>query len=47
MIIIAINHFIIIINLRNCFDKALREIFQFRRALVKSVLMSDTQTANI
>ncbi len=33
-IIIAINCFIIIVNFRNRFDKALTEIFQFRRALV-------------
>jgi len=32
-IIIAINRFIIIVNFRNHFDKALAEIFQFRRAL--------------
>jgi len=30
---IAINRFIIIINFRNCFNKALTEIVQFRRAL--------------
>jgi len=29
MIIITINHFIIIVNFRNHFDKALTEIFQF------------------
>jgi len=34
MIIIAINHFIIIVNFHCSFDKALAEIFQFRRALV-------------
>jgi hypothetical protein len=32
-IIIAINRFIIIVNFRNRFDKALMEIFQFRIAL--------------
>jgi len=32
-IIIVINHFVIIINYCNCFDKALTEIFQFCRAL--------------
>jgi len=32
-IIISINLFVLIINFRNCFDKALTEIFQFRRAL--------------
>jgi len=34
MIIIAINRFVIIVNFRNRFDKALTEIFQFWRALV-------------
>ncbi len=29
-----INHFIVIVNFRNCFDKALTEIFQFHRALL-------------
>jgi len=29
-----INHFVIIINFRNHFDKALTEIFQFRMTLV-------------
>jgi len=33
MVIIAINHFVIIINFCNHFDKVLTEIFQFRRAL--------------
>jgi len=36
-IIIAINHFIIIVNLRNCFGKALVEIFQFHRALTLDI----------
>jgi len=34
-IIIAINHFVIIVNFHNRFDKALTEIFQFRMALLK------------
>jgi len=33
MIIVVINCFVIIINFRNHFDKALTEIFQFCRAL--------------
>jgi hypothetical protein len=33
-IIIAINYFVIIVNFYNRFDKALAEIFQFRRALI-------------
>jgi len=33
-IIIMINRFVIIVNFHNCFDKALTEIFQFRRALI-------------
>jgi len=33
MIIIAINHFVIILNFLNRFNKALTEIFQFCRAL--------------
>jgi len=37
MIIIAINRFILIINFRNRFDKALTEIFQFCRALPECV----------
>jgi len=32
-IIMAINCLVIIVNFRNRFDKALTEIFQFRRAL--------------
>jgi len=34
MIIIVINRFVIIINFRDHFDKAIMEIFQFRRALI-------------
>jgi len=34
MIIIVINCFVIIFNFHNCFEKALTEIFQFRRALL-------------
>ncbi len=34
MIIMAINHFVIIVNFRNRFDKALMKIFQFHRALI-------------
>jgi len=34
MIIIAINCFVIIVNYRNRFDKALTEILQFRMALI-------------
>jgi len=37
MIIIAINRFIIIVNFHNHFDKAITEIFQFRRALFDSI----------
>jgi len=33
MIKIVINLFVLIVNFRNHFDKALTEIFQFRRAL--------------
>jgi hypothetical protein len=33
-IIIAINHFVIIVNFCNHFVKALTEIFHFRRALI-------------
>jgi len=33
IIIITINRFIIIVNFRNRFAKALTEIFQFRRPL--------------
>jgi len=33
-IIIMIDHFVIIVNFHNRFDKALTEIFQFCRALV-------------
>jgi len=33
-IIIAINHFVIMVNFCNRFDKALTEIFQFCRALL-------------
>jgi len=36
MIICEINHLILIVNFRNCFDKALTEIFQFHRALLES-----------
>ncbi len=34
MIILAINRFVLLVNFRNLFDKALMEIFQFRRALL-------------
>jgi len=40
MIIIEINCFVIIINFRNHFDKALLEIFQFCRALELSNFLS-------
>ncbi len=33
-IIITINYFVIIVNFRNRFDKALTEIFQFCMALI-------------
>jgi len=38
-IIIMMNRFVIIVNcnFRNCFNKALVEIFQFYRALVKNI----------
>ncbi len=34
------NRVVIIVNFRNRFDKALRTIFQFRRALPKSVFLN-------
>jgi len=37
MIIIPINRFDIMVNFPNCFDKALTEIFQFRRAFPPTV----------
>jgi len=40
MIIIAINRFVIIVNFHNRFNKALTEIFQFRRALISILFFS-------
>jgi len=37
MIIIAINHFVIVVNFRNLLDKDLKEIFQFCKALYSRV----------
>jgi len=34
----VINRFVIIVNFRNRFDKALMEIFQFRRNTIKKIL---------
>jgi len=35
------NRFVLIDNFRNRFDKALRKIFQFRRALTNTLTMTD------
>jgi len=43
-IIIAINSFVIIVNFRNRFNKALREIFQFCRALIQGTNITVSNT---
>jgi len=42
MIIIVINRFIIIVNFRNLYDKAIMEIFQLRRALDEASKQTNT-----
>jgi len=46
-IIIAINCFVIIVNFRNRFDKALTEIFQFRMALAMTLLINTCQGSGL
>ncbi len=46
-LIIAINHFVIIVNFRNRLDKALTEIFQFRMALAMTLLNNTCQGSGL